>query len=142
MREIEAAARIEIKPSLILDGGRGAFARVPIGAGEYLGQYRGEVLTKAQYAARYPGDRNAFYVLDVLGKFVDAVDESKSTSTRFINASDNPFHPLQANCEFRRGGKVYAIRNIAAGAELYVEYGKEYENMTGVQCTKQISTSG
>ena len=125
-REIEAAARFEIKPSVIPRAGLGAFAKEPIGAGEYLGQYRGEVLTKAQYDAKYPGDHKAYYVMEIAGKFVDAVDPAKSSWTRYVNASDNPFHPLIENCLFAPGGKLHASRPIDEGAELYTPYGPEY----------------
>ena len=125
--EIDAAARIEIKASLIPGAGQGAFARVPLAAGEYLGQYRGEKLTHAQYIARYPQDRGGHYVMAIMSHFVDASNPALSSWTRYVNASDSPYNPLEANCEFRKGGKLHATRDIGPGEELLTAYGPEYD---------------
>lgn len=125
-REIRREHRyIKIKRSRIPGAGKGVFARRDIPADTFLGIYRGERLTPTQYETRYP-KKQAVYIMKLGRYYVDARDEGKSNWTRFVNASDNPDHPLQANCMFFTGGHLRSIKDIPKGTELLVPYGNEY----------------
>ncbi len=118
----EYESHIVIKDSLIPNAGQGAFIDVDVKKGSLLGKYIGEPLTNEEYVNKYP-DGKSFYVLAVPGEedmFVDASDPSKSNWTRYIN------HDKKSNVRWEIGGDVIATRNIPAGSELYLNYGKQY----------------
>jgi SET domain-containing protein len=111
--------------------GKGAFATRPIPAWRALGSYGGELLTQAQYDARYP-DGDAQYVLQLAADvYRDAVDPAQSNWLRYLNDPRGLFKAsgarATANCQYERGGVVRTTRRIAPGEELLVSYGRYYK---------------
>mmetsp|Transcript_68750 Transcript_68750/g.182887 ORF Transcript_68750/g.182887 Transcript_68750/m.182887 type:complete len:154 (-) Transcript_68750:168-629(-) len=69
--------------------GLGLFAVAPIPANTYLFDYEGELLSKAEYDARYP-DRVSDYAVGIKAasgalQFVDAADPDRSGLARYMN---------------------------------------------------------
>lgn len=90
--------------------GKGLFAREPIAAGTYLGTYEGPEV-----------QRNGSHVLWVYEG--DAVSgRSGRNKMRFVN------HSQQANAEFD-GFDLYATRAIAAGEEITIHYGDDWDDV-------------
>ncbi len=112
--------------------GKGVLATKVLKPKTRLGTYTGEVLTQAEFRARYPNPRSAQYVLGVsANKYVDGSDPAKSSWHRYINS---PYHrhdaagkPLRANVRFGRGGAMQTTRTVQPGEELLVSYGPGYK---------------
>ena len=121
---------ITIRDSTIEGAGSGAFAAEELVKGRYLGDYTGKELDPNSSEAE--GD----YVLFIQGydskgkevlRCIDAVSET-SDWPRFIN-SIREGDGLKANCKFfinRDKVSVQALRVIAIGEELLVDYGHDY----------------
>ncbi len=86
--------------------GTGLFAKVPIGAGRYIGTYEGP-------AAR----RNGKYVLWVYEEGAAPVGRSGRNLLRYLN------HQKDGNAEFD-GFDLYALRDIAPAEEITFDYGE------------------
>jgi SET domain-containing protein len=112
-----------IRPSEI--SGLGVFAQRPIRKGARIIEYRGERISPAEADARYadgPEGRPRVLLFTVDSRTV--IDGGVGgNEARFINHSCCP------NCEAVTEGRriwIYALQNIAAGAELTYDY-----NLTG-----------
>ncbi len=109
--------------------GWGLFARGDIPENRWLGDYRGEVLTHAEYLQRYPNE-DAEYVLSASADHnIDAASAAKSSFLRFLNHSSSP------NCTYEvqrprgrpeREVRFFTCRAISAGEELAFDYGASY----------------
>ena len=101
--------------------GFGAFAGEPIPAHRKIGEIRGERITVAEARRRAEGLQRIM-IVEVSHRH--AVDASKSTDPmRFTN------HSCQANARLCiRQGRVefYAVRDIAPGDEITVDYGESH----------------
>ena len=102
--------------------GKGVFALQDLAEGETLIEYVGEVISWPQALERHPHDpaqpNHTFYFHIDDGRVIDA--KHGGNSSRWIN------HSCQPNCEADEdGGRVFikALRNIAAGEELFYDYG-------------------
>jgi SET domain-containing protein len=103
--------------------GRGVFANVALQAGERLFEYTGEVISWAEAQRRHPHDpsqpNHTFYFQIDSGQVIDGLHGGNSS--RWIN------HSCAPNCEAEEtdAGRVfiYALRDIAAGEELFYDYG-------------------
>ena len=102
--------------------GRGAFASRPIQAGEEVGEYTGERITREESQRRFdaghdPSDTTTYqYVVDDIWIIDGRVG---GNDTRFIN------HGCSPNCKsVRRDGRIFfhALRDIAEGQELLLNY--------------------
>jgi len=97
--------------------GLGLFTERDIKKGEFVVEYTGEVITRAEANRRggkYLFETSANRVIDGKGR---------GNIARYIN------HSCRPNCEvdIRRGRiLIFAKRNIKAGEELSYDYGKEY----------------
>jgi len=106
--------------------GRGVFATVALHAGERLIEYAGEVIDWAEAVRRHPHDPDQpfhtfFFALDD-GRVIDG--KVGGNSARWIN------HACAPNCEAEQvGSRVYihALRDIAAGEELFFDYALELD---------------
>ncbi|KAL7570475.1 hypothetical protein ACA910_004258 [Epithemia clementina (nom. ined.)] len=132
--------------------GLGAFATCDLKVGDYIGEYKGEKLTRRQVQARYWGKQaknrqdltweasrlergqgvTGNYVLEMKdGSFVDAEDADRSSWCRFMNHAtegSNPcnvkaFDRIRANGDLLVFPQFFAIRDIQAGEELLWDYG-------------------
>lgn len=102
--------------------GRGVFALRPIAAGERLFEYAGERIDWQEALRRHPHDprqpNHTFYFSLEDGRVIDG--KFGGNSSRYINHSCDP------NCQaFESEGRVFieAARTIAAGEELFFDYG-------------------
>ncbi|MBV6272719.1 SET domain-containing protein-lysine N-methyltransferase [Alcaligenaceae bacterium CGII-47] len=104
--------------------GRGVFAATDIPAGTRILNYAGRRLTPEQADERWPVDPNdpyhTFYFALSSGKVIDG--GQRGNDARWINHSCSP------NCEARENAAetrvaIYALVDIASGAELTYDYG-------------------
>lgn len=112
---------VAVRPSLI--DGHGVFASEPIAARRKVGEIRGESISVQQ--ARIRATRHERIMIVELSP-KKAIDFSRSTDPmRFTN------HSCQPNARLCiRAGRVefYALRNIAPGEELTVDYGETHHD--------------
>jgi SET domain-containing protein len=110
---------VDVKPSRI--DGQGAFAAQAIPARRKIGEVRGESVSVREARQRARGQARIM-IVEVSDK--RAIDASQSSDPlRFTN------HSCQPNAVMRiRQGRVefYAMRDIAAGEELTVNYGETH----------------
>ena len=110
---------VDVKPSRI--DGRGAFAAVAIPARRKIGEIRGESISVREARRRARGvDR--IMIVEVSER--RAIDASQSVDPlRFTNHSCRPNAVLRI-----RQGRVefYALRDVAPGEELTVDYGETH----------------
>lgn len=111
--------RIVVKQSPV--HGKGVFATRTISAGEHILEYKGELTTWRRASARLRGhgDPGHTFVFGLSsGRVIDG--SRGGNSARWIN------HACNANCEAVETDDrifIYAITDIAAGAELFIRYG-------------------
>ena len=117
--------KIEVRTSIV--HGRGVFALRDLKAGEKIIEYKGERIDWAEAENRHPHDpkqpEHTFYFSLETGLVIDgAVD---GNIARWIN------HACQPNCEAREINNghntarvfIFALTPIAAGNELFYDYG-------------------
>ena len=116
----ETGRRIEIRASGV--HGKGVFARRAIAAGERIIEYKGERITWPEAQRRHPHDpsdpNHTFYFHVDDDNVIDA--KYGGNAARWIN------HACDPNCESDQvDGRVFikAVRNLAAGDELFYDYG-------------------
>ena len=102
--------------------GKGVYAVVDLAEGETLIEYVGEIISWDEALRRHPHDpsdpNHTFYFHIDEGHVIDA--KVGGNSSRWIN------HSCKPNCEAEvDDGRVFirAQRNIAAGEELFYDYG-------------------
>ena len=103
--------------------GKGVFALLDLAEGETLIEYTGELIGWPEALRRHPHDpaqpNHTFYFHIEDGRAIDG--NVGGNSSRWIN------HSCQPNCEAEEadGGRIFikALRNIAAGEELFFDYG-------------------
>ena len=112
--------RIQVRKSGV--HGKGVYAAVPITKGTRLIEYVGEIITWPEALRRHPHDpsdpQHTFYFHIDEDHVIDAA--VGGNAARWIN------HACQPNCEAEQEeGRVFidARRNIAAGEELFYDYG-------------------
>ena len=91
--------------------GRGVFANRRIRQGQYIGSFEG-----------VPTQTDGTHVLWVTEEDGTNVGIRGKNCLRFLNHSSNP------NAEFE-GLRLYALRNIQAGAEVVFDYGEEWADI-------------
>jgi SET domain-containing protein len=123
---------LEIRPSRIPHAGNGVYTKVAIPKGAYLGAYTGEFLTDEEYRRRVNADRWQ-YMMGLL----DCAKPHTDGLTIIDGVNGNVFTRMNyAPAEFRNVKfdkiceapfvKIVALRDIAAGEELWVDYGPNY----------------
>jgi SET domain-containing protein len=112
--------RIQVRRSGV--HGKGVYALQDLAEGETLIEYGGEVISWKEALRRHPhdpSDPNHTFYFHIDDKHV--IDGKQGgNSSRWIN------HSCKPNCEADEdGGRVFikALRNIAAGEELFYDYG-------------------
>lgn len=117
-RKIYAALRV--KPSGIV--GKGLFTPKAIGRRAKIGEFEGEVIGLREARRRAKG-RAIIAIVELERHALDATRSPRGF--RFIN------HSCEPNTFFRctpTRAEVYALRDIAAGEELTVDYGESHHN--------------
>ncbi|CAB3802036.1 hypothetical protein LMG28688_05494 [Paraburkholderia caffeinitolerans] len=105
--------------------GKGVFALLPLRAGERIFEYKGMVTTwreAARWYARRSDSGHTFLFGLSDGRVIDG--GRGGNGARWLN------HACAANCEAVEGdGRVFieAIRDIAPGEELFIDYALEIE---------------
>jgi SET domain-containing protein len=101
--------------------GLGLFAVKPFAAKAYIVTYRGKRIPTAE-AHRRERESSAKYMFEINRRWtIDG--SSRRNLARYIN------HACRPNCEavLRKGQMVFvALRNIAPGEEITLDYGKDY----------------
>lgn len=114
--------KLSLKPSKIRNAGLGVFAEEAIPKGK-IGNYDGKIIQrdKKKFDPDYSMEINAKYIID--GSFYP----------RPLTSMINDIYKTKKkhNCEFivresKKKVEVYAIKPIAEGDELYIDYGEEY----------------
>lgn len=115
------AKRFEVKRGRA-GTGRGLFARLPMRKGQFILEYTGKKIPTT-----FADTLESRYLFEVSKKWtIDA--EGESNTARFINHSCEP--NTEAVIEEDEDGEerimIYAVRGIAAGEELTIDYDDEY----------------
>lgn len=105
-RERAMLDRIEVRESRI--HGRGIFARKRLREGQRIGRFEGE-----------PTTQNGTYVLWLIGGDGSEIGIRGRNVLRFLNHGDC------ANAEFL-DDELYVVRNVQPGAEVLIDYGKDW----------------
>jgi hypothetical protein len=123
---------LEVSVSQIPNAGNGVFTKVAIPMGTYLGAYGGEFITEGEYLRRAAAGRWQ-YMMGLLecakphsGGFVTIDGVNGNVFTR-LNYAPAEFRNVKFDkvCD-APFVKVVALRDIAAGEELWVDYGPRY----------------
>lgn len=111
---------VTVQRSRIASAGDGLFACVPFRKGDAICQYAGRLLR----AADLPADRT--YVVQVNGDhFIDGAQDGGVA--RYANDAGATHNNARLAVDrVRKRVILRATRNIAAGSEIYVSYGKGY----------------
>lgn len=117
-----------IGPSTLPDAGMGLFTKVPIKKGQRIIEYKGRIRTWKEVEEAGVFNGYVFFVTD--DHVIDAKTYKKSHG-RYANDAKGLQRTkgITNNSEYtEENGKVYidAIKNIPAGAEIFVGYGKDY----------------
>ena len=118
---VQARRRLQVRRSGV--HGKGVFAVVDLAAGEALIEYTGEVISWDEALRRHPHDpaqpNHTFYFHIDDGHVIDG--GQGGNSSRWIN------HSCAPNCEAEEDQRkrvfIHALRDIAAGEELFFDYG-------------------
>jgi hypothetical protein len=124
-------ARIAVRRSGI--HGRGVFARRLIREDETVCEYKGEIISEAEVACRYPEDMQGLNHTFVFGVAHNHnIDGgSKGNIARWIN------HACAPNCDtYEKDQRIFvrAVRDIRPGEELFYDYAIE----AGERLTKTV----
>jgi SET domain-containing protein len=118
---METAPGIEIRPSKI--DGYGCFAVAAFKKGRKIAEYVGEKISRREIARRVKNKRR-IYVSNINSYW--AIDGSRQgNGTQFIN------HSCEPNCYSKvvRGHILFfALRDIAPGEEILLDYGASYHS--------------
>jgi len=118
-----------VKKSTIPGAGKGLFTKVDVPKGTWIVEYKGEILTWKE-VEKMADHRNG-YVFHVFNTHViDAWNYLKAVA-RYANDARgiSRVEGLTNNSEYhvhKRRCYIKAIRNIPAGSEILVDYGREY----------------
>jgi SET domain-containing protein len=123
---------LEIRPSRIPHAGNGVYTKVAIPKGAYLGAYTGEFITEEEFLRRSK-DNLWQYMMGLLDCAkprtggIATIDGIRGNVFTRMNYAPAQFQ----NVKFEKTCdapfvKIVALRDIAAGEELWVDYGPKY----------------
>jgi len=120
--------KVEVKNSLLPGAGKGLFAKAFIQKGSHIVEYKGKITTWKEVD---DSDGNNGYIYYVKRHHVIDASRHKSALARYANDARGlkRVKGITNNAEYAEDGlKVFIVakKNIPAGAEILVEYGKEY----------------
>ncbi|MDZ4716058.1 MAG: SET domain-containing protein [Cytophagales bacterium] len=118
-----------VKKSLLPGAGKGLFTKVDIPKGKRIVEYKGEILTWKEVEAM-PDERNGYVFYFTLKYVIDAWKTKKSVA-HFANDAQGIVRVkgITNNADYETEGKrcfIDAIKDIPAGSEILVSYGREY----------------
>lgn len=119
--------QLKVKESTIPGAGKGLFTTEFIPKGTRIVEYKGAIRTWKEVQHN---DTN-YYIFYVTRNHIIDANGYKKSPARYINDAEGlkKIKGLKNNTEFVKDGKrvfVDAIRDIPAGGEIFVSYGKEY----------------
>lgn len=120
--------QLEVKRSNLPGTGKGLFTTKPIEKGALIVEYKGKRTTWDE--VDHKEGKNAYIYFVHRNCVIDASENTNSLA-RYANDAKGLkiIKGLENNCDFiKEGERVFlkALRNINAGEELLVSYGKEY----------------
>ncbi len=121
-----------VQDSLIPNAGKGLFTDCDIKKGEIVTEYTGEKLTWAECEKRNNNQEgvNGYFFFVSKNNCIDAQNTPESLGRYANDAQGYKRVPgLKNNAEYqiiKRKPYIVAKRNIKAGEEIFVSYGKEY----------------
>ena len=124
--------QLEIRTSRIPHAGNGVFAKAAIPKGAYLGAYTGEFVTDEEYLKRAGADKWQ-YMMGLLDcakprtggvATIDGINGNVFTRMNYAPAEFQNVK-FEKICE-APFVKIVAVRDIAVGDELWVDYGPRY----------------
>jgi len=120
--------KVEVKESILPGAGKGLFAREPIPKGTRIVEYKGKITTWKEVD---DDDGNNGYIYYVKRHHVIDASRQKSSLARYANDARGlqRVKGISNNAEYvEEGTRVFieSRKDIPAGAEILVEYGKEY----------------
>ncbi len=122
---------VDARPSTIPGAGVGLFAARPYGRREYITYMSGELVSRAEAAAR--AARGAGTHLKPVWPLAECIDGVTGATARpgdgGASLVNDARDPARTNTFWdRRDGVLYlrAARDVAAGEELFVSYGRGY----------------
>ena len=123
---------LEIRTSRIPHAGNGVFAKVGVPKGAYLGAYTGEFITDEEYLKRAAADKWQYMMglLDCAKPHtggIATIDGITGNVFTRMNYAPSEFQNVKFEkiCE-PPFVKIVALRDIAVGDELWVDYGPRY----------------
>ena len=119
-----------VKKSSLPKAGKGLFTKRDIKKGERIIEYLGEIVTEKELDRRAENDIYGYAFFISKNRCIDAYYTPEATA-RYANdaegLSKKKGHPNNAFYEvWKRRGWITAERDIKAGSEIFVSYGKEY----------------
>lgn len=122
--------KLKIKKSLLPNAGKGLFTQKDIKKGERVVEYLGEIVSEKELDKRAEKDifGYAFYINK--RRCIDAYYTPEAFA-RYANDAKglNRVKGISNNCcykVYKNRGWISADKNIKAGSEIFVAYGKEY----------------
>ncbi|MBS1606248.1 MAG: SET domain-containing protein [Bacteroidetes bacterium] len=117
-----------VKRSTLKGAGKGLFTTRDIPRGKKIVEYKGKVTTWKEVDSR---DGMNGYIYYVNRHHVIDAAETKEALARYANDAKGlvRVEGLRNNCTYNIEGKrvyIVSMKNIPAGSELFVGYGKEY----------------
>jgi uncharacterized protein len=126
---------LKVKVSSLPNSGKGLFTTHDIKKGDLVCEYEGEMITWAEATRRNTLDvkKGGYFYFINDKKVIDAF-ATKNTFGRYANdaAGLSRVEGFRNNCVYlEKGSRVFikATRNIPAGSEIFVSYGKAYWNV-------------
>jgi hypothetical protein len=127
----QAFVPVEVRTSSVAGAGRGLFALQPVVAGTVIGEYCGDQIDSVWRWLRTP---NLDYAARTTNPHVRiCAARHPEVQVRYVN---HHIDPLARNVQLhnRDGGKfLVATRDIAAGEELFLDYGDFYWKLKGIR---------
>ena len=123
---------LEIRQSTIPNAGNGVYTKVAIPKGAYLGAYSGEFITEEEYRRRAAASKWQYMMglLDCARPHTNGLMTIDGISGNVFTRM-NYAPPEFQNVRFEKiceppFVRIVALRNIAPGEELWVDYGPRY----------------
>lgn len=119
-----------IKSSTLPNAGKGLFTTKAIKKSEKIIEYRGEIIDWKEYEKRVKEDKDGYLFYINKKRCIDAYT-TPQYKARYANDATglSRVKGLKNNASYEIEGDrcfIIADRNIAAGEEIFVSYGKEY----------------
>lgn len=121
---------LEVKKSGIPKAGKGLFTKRDIKKGEYIVEYLGEIITEKECNLRAEKDEYGYIFFISKKNCIDAFHNPEALAryandakglTKVKGLNNNSSYDIHKN-----RGWIKAEKNIKAGSEILVSYGKDY----------------